>query len=234
MLRIIKTFFCHFSCFRERSLFTAGGGAVQICKSCALKTPPLGTRVLHSPPLEPLHWNFAPPYPSVSIHLHVNLLEVMAVMSALHTRFQVGARDRGWKVRPRQRPHARQGYGCCDKPYKDLFLEVQGAKPPEALIFSVCKALIIPQRHTNFVHKMWKHIFTLPPTCKYVSQQIYTDLRNDTIWSPMGWIQSTGWEIGTMLHIMPKWPSTLGTLAKVVVLYWIPSSGLHIRGSKIF
>ena len=39
---------------------------------------------------------------------------------------------------------------------------------------------------------------TLPPTIKIFSHQIYTDLKNDQIWSLRGWFQPMGWEIGTL------------------------------------
>ncbi len=41
----------------------------------------------------------------------------------------------------------------------------------------------------------------LPAICKIFSHQLYTDLKNDQIWSLRGWFQPTGCEIGTLMSL---------------------------------
>ena len=77
----------------------------------------------------------------------------------------------------------------------------RGQSPGSSDVFSTVMHYIDSEKKLNMEEKPWQDKVTPtppPPHMEIVSHQIYTDPKNDQIWSLMGWFQPTGWDIGTL------------------------------------
>ena len=122
----------------------------------------------------------------------------------------------GWKARSRQQPPVWPGVleatlGPHWDPRAGPLAGNQGADPPEAVTVTKNSGKIV---FKSVSMRFWP--LPHPPIWKFISQLIYTDLKNDQNWSPRGWIQPMGWKFGGLLTLIipmpPKWSASACSL----------------------